>query len=75
MSKTQGQAKASSYGPSNAWIKFLRSYGPTPNNTTLFDEYVTGALGKAKVPPITLSSPELDFIHLRHLFETQTRLV
>lgn len=65
MSKIQGEAPASSHRPSNAWIKFLRSYGPTPNNTTLFDEYVTGALGKAKVAPITLSSPELEKIKVR----------
>jgi len=65
MSTTPGQAHASSHGPANAWIKFLRSYGPTPNNTTLFDEYVTGALSKAKVSPITLSSPELEKIKLR----------
>jgi hypothetical protein len=62
MNKTPSEAQASSHGPSNAWIKFLRSYGPTPNNTTLFDEYVTGALGKAKVEPLTLSSSELDKI-------------
>ena len=62
MSKITGEAPASGRRPSNAWIKFLRSYGPTPNNTTLFDEYVTGALGKAKVVPITLSSPELEKI-------------
>ena len=62
MSKTPGEAQASGRGPSNAWINFLRSYGPTPKNTTLFDEYVTGALGKAKVAPITLSSPELEKI-------------
>lgn len=48
--------------PANAWIRFLRSYGPTPNNTSLFDEFVTDALGKAKVNPITLSSPQLDKI-------------
>lgn len=65
MRKTPGEAQASSHGPSNAWIKFLRSYGPTPNNTTLFDEYVTGALSKAKVAPITLSSPELEKIKAR----------
>ena len=65
MSKSPGEAQASSHGPSNAWIKFLRSYGPTPNNTTLFDEYVTGALGKAKVAPITLSIPELEKIRAR----------
>ncbi len=62
MSKLQGEEQTSSHGSSNAWIKFLRSYGPTPKNTTLFDEYVTGALGKAKVAPITLSSPELEKI-------------
>jgi hypothetical protein len=45
--------------PSSQWVRFLRSYGPTPNNLTLFDEYVTDALGKAKVQPITLSSPFL----------------
>lgn len=48
--------------PASAWIRFLRSYGPTPNNLTLFDEFVTDALGKAKVKPITLSSPQLDKI-------------
>lgn len=51
--------------PSSAWVRFLRSYGPTPTNTTLFDEYVTGALGKAKVQPITLASPLLDEIKAR----------
>ena len=65
MNKIPGEAQASNHGPSNAWVKFLRSYGPTPNNTTLFDEYVTGALVKAKVAPITLSSPELEKIKAR----------
>lgn len=65
MNKSLGEAQASSQGPSNAWIKFLRSYGPTPNNTTLFDEYVTGALSRAKVEPITLSSSEFDKIKAR----------
>jgi hypothetical protein len=51
--------------PSSAWIRFLRSYGPTPNNLTLFDEYVTDALDKAKVQPITLSSPLLEKIKER----------
>jgi hypothetical protein len=46
--------------PASAWVRFLRSYGPTPNNLTLFDEYVTEALVKAKVQPITLSSPMLE---------------
>ena len=51
--------------PSSAWVRFLRSYGPTPNNTNLFDEYVTVALGRAKVQPITLSSPLLEKIKAR----------
>jgi len=45
--------------PSSAWVRFLRSYGPTPNNLTLFNESVTDNLVKAKVKPITLSSPSL----------------
>ncbi|ATQ78923.1 hypothetical protein CR152_15840 [Massilia violaceinigra] len=48
--------------PASAWVRFLRSYGPTPNNLNLFDEYITGALNRAKVAPITLSSPQLDKI-------------
>lgn len=51
--------------PSSQWVRFLRSYGPTPNNLTLFDEYVTDALSKAKVQPITLSSPLLGKIKER----------
>jgi hypothetical protein len=38
----------------------LRSYGPTPNNLTMFDEYVSGAVAKARVEPIKLSTPLLD---------------
>jgi len=49
----------SSSPPASSWVRFLRSYGPTPNNLNLFDEYVTGALGRAKVQPITLTSPLL----------------
>ena len=51
--------------PSSAWVRFLRSYGPTPNNLTLFDEFVTDNLVKAKVKPITLSSPLLEKIKER----------
>ncbi|PUE50309.1 hypothetical protein B9Z47_00640 [Limnohabitans sp. 2KL-1] len=51
--------------PSSAWVRFLRSYGPTPNNLTLFDEFVTDNLIKAKVKPITLSSPQLEKIKER----------
>jgi hypothetical protein len=45
---------------------FLRSYGPTPNNLTMFDEYVSSALGRARVAPITLSTPLLDAM-VRHI--------
>lgn len=46
--------------PASTWVRFLRSYGPTPNNLTMFDEYVAGALGRAKVQPISLSTPLLE---------------
>lgn len=51
--------------PSSGWVRFLRSYGPTPNNLTLFDEFVTDNLVKARVKPITLSSPQLEKIKKR----------
>lgn len=51
--------------PASAWVRFLRSYGPTPNDLNLFDEYVTGALGRAKVTPISLASPQLDAMRQR----------
>ena len=57
--------RESSAPPSSAWVRFLRSYGPTPNNLTLFDEFVTDNLVKAKVKPITLSSPQLEKIKER----------
>ncbi|WP_300216060.1 hypothetical protein [Rhodoferax sp.] len=46
--------------PASSWVRFLRSYGPTPNNLTMFDEYVSGAVGRAGVQPIRLSTPLLD---------------
>lgn len=46
--------------PSSAWVRFLRSYGPTPNNLTMFDEYVSDALLRARVKPINLSTPLLE---------------
>lgn len=51
--------------PASAWVRFLRSYGPTPTNLNLYDEHVSGALGRAKVKPITLSSPLLEMIKTR----------
>jgi hypothetical protein len=51
--------------PASAWVRFLRSYGPTPTNLNLYDEHVTGALSRAKVKPITLSSPLLEKIKER----------
>lgn len=46
--------------PASVWVRFLRSYGPTPQNLTMFDEYVSGALRKANVQPIILETPLLD---------------
>lgn len=46
--------------PASSWVRFLRSYGPTPQNLTMFDEYVSGALGRAKVQPIIVSTPLLN---------------
>lgn len=46
--------------PASAWVRFLRSYGPTPQNLTMFDEYVSGAIGRAKVQPIRLATPLLE---------------
>lgn len=48
--------------PASVWVRFLRSYGPTPNNLTMFDEYVSGALSKANIEPIRLSTPLLDLM-------------
>jgi len=46
--------------PASVWVRFLRSYGPTPQNLTMFDEYVSGALRRANVQPIRLSTPLLE---------------
>lgn len=46
--------------PASVWVRFLRSYGPTPQNLTMFDEYVSGAVGRAKVQPIQLATPLLE---------------
>jgi hypothetical protein len=48
------------YPPAIAWVRLLRSYGPTPNNLTMFDEYVSEAVARARVEPIKLSTPLLD---------------
>jgi hypothetical protein len=46
--------------PASAWVRFLRSYGPTPQNLTMFDEYVSGAVGRAGVQPLRLATPLLE---------------
>lgn len=46
--------------PAYAWVRLLRSYGPTPQNLTLFDEYVAAAISRAKVEPIKLATPMLE---------------
>jgi len=65
MSESISGPPANSLPPASAWVRFLRSYGPTPNDLSLFDEYVTGALGRAKVRPIALASPLLDVMRER----------
>lgn len=55
--------------PASAWVRFLRSYGPTSNNLTMFDEYVSRALVRAKVEPIRLSTPLLEDM-VRHIEST-----
>lgn len=54
------ERKETEWLPSSAWVRFLRSYGPTPNNLSMFDEYVLGALSRARVQPIRLSTPMLE---------------
>lgn len=56
----QSAGEGFSVPPSSAWVRFLRSYGPTSNNLTMFDEYVASALGRAKVQPVNLSTPMLN---------------
>ncbi len=55
----QGQVESGAQ-PSAVWVRFLRSYGPTPQNLTMFDEYVAAAVGRAKVEPIKLATPLLE---------------
>ncbi len=46
--------------PASVWVRLLRSYGPTPQNLNMFDEYVSGAVSRAKVQPIQLATPLLE---------------
>ena len=65
MNSPMSASPGSAAPPATAWVRFLRSYGPTPTNLNLYDEHVAGALGRAKVKPITLSSPLLEKIKER----------
>lgn len=65
MSKSSAGQPENGAPPASAWVRFLRSYGPTPNDLNLFDEYVTGALRRAKVSPIVLASPQLEAMRSR----------
>ena len=60
MSEESQAGHAGDQLPASSWVRFLRTYGPTSNNLTMFDEYVTTALGRAKVEPLKLSTPWLD---------------
>ncbi|MEB0114280.1 hypothetical protein QN397_23655 [Variovorax sp. RTB1] len=59
MTTTTNNAREAAPAPAGAWIKFLRSYGPTPENGILFDEHVSKALAKANVAPISLPTTRL----------------
>lgn len=50
------------YKPSAKWVRYLRSYGPTPNNAIMFDEHVSKAARLAKIDPIKLPIPLLSSI-------------
>ncbi|MDR7016078.1 AAA family ATPase [Acinetobacter sp. 3657] len=50
------------YKPSAKWVRYLRSYGPTPNNAIMFDEHVSKAARLAKIDPIKLPTPLLSSI-------------
>lgn len=46
---------------------------PTPQNLTMFDEYVSGAVSRAKVAPIQLATPLLEDM-VKHIeSKTQAR--
>lgn len=66
MESSLQDARETALPRAGAWVRFLRSYGPTPNNLTMFDEYVSSALGRAKVEPIRLSTPLLDSM-IKHI--------
>lgn len=57
---TQPTNRETGAPPASAWVRFLRSYGPTPQNLTLFDEHVVKAVKRARVEPITLATPLLN---------------
>lgn len=42
------------------WIKFLRSYGPTPRNDAMYDETIQRALRRLDIKPLKLPAPYLD---------------
>ncbi|WP_223119854.1 AAA family ATPase [Salinicola corii] len=66
MTTTPQEDESDGVPPASAWVRFLRSYGPTSNNLTMFDEYVSSALGRARVKPISLSAPQLEDM-VRHI--------
>lgn len=60
MSMMTGQIEVNSlpeHIPTKAWVRFLRTYGPTPNNATMFDEHVSKAARSANISPIELTVP------------------
>lgn len=44
----------------DAWVRFLRNYGPIPTNDNMYDESIQRALRRHKIRPITLPAPLRD---------------
>jgi hypothetical protein len=43
----------------NAWVRFLRNYGPIPNNDNMYDEHIRRKIKRHKIKPIELPAPFL----------------
>ena len=47
-------------GASERWIRFLRQYGPIPQNDNMFDEHIRKSADRLKVDPILFTHPLQD---------------
>jgi len=56
----------------NAWIRFLRNYGPIPTNDNMYDESIQRALHRHKIKPIVLPAQFLESLLANLRLETPT---